>query len=317
MSRHQPSAVQQGSCPALAQSFWLQWVEKAFPNLDSQAYFIPPVYVNRVPMARWSTAGRDVLVLQSAPGQAGQTMQASSPSPSASQVSLPQDARISDSDVRDDAAMQRVFCCLQKMAEQNGEVLVGLSQLQFGQYLSESCYAAAAAQLPLPASLPPSLPRKWKRGDFDVLLIHQTYGFVVCEVKAFGDNVAKLNMTNKDIENNIRKKLTQAVSQLDKSQGLLSHLVSDITSGLRITKTIAVPNLTVLGTTGHRWRRTFGSGSHAQRFPRSLWHGTLLDSKTVMAAALMGTEMAGDVGAQTFVVSTCEWESCSMHHAAS
>ncbi|XP_025111714.1 uncharacterized protein LOC112574701 [Pomacea canaliculata] len=186
---------------------------------------------------RQSAGGQDVLVLQSAPGQAGQSRTL----PAVAQVSIPP---VYDSDVRDDAAMQRILFCLQKMSEQKGEVLVGLSQLQFGQYLGEPCYAAAAAQFPIPANLPEALPRNWKRGEFDVLLIHRHYGFVVCEVKAFGDNLNQLNMSQESSDSNIRKKLKDAVTQLDKAEAMLSHLVSDIAPGLRITKTIAVPNLT-------------------------------------------------------------------------
>ncbi|XP_025112767.1 uncharacterized protein LOC112575259 [Pomacea canaliculata] len=51
-------------------------------------------------------------------------------------------------------------------------------------------------------------------------------------------------MTQQDIDNNIRKKLKVAMTQLDKAEAMLSHLVSDIAPGLRISKTIAVPNLT-------------------------------------------------------------------------
>ncbi|XP_025114278.1 uncharacterized protein LOC112576203 isoform X2 [Pomacea canaliculata] len=229
---------------AEAQAFWLQWVEDAFPELDSRAYFLPPVYFNRVPMTRHPTAGQNIFVFQSAIGQAGQ-INRHKVNPSASgRPSIPQLPLIHDSDIRDDAAMQRVLVCVQKMAEQNGEVLVGMTQLQFGQYLGEPCYAAAAAQLPLPANLPPALPRNWKRGDFDVLLIHRQYGLVVCEVKACGDNVKALNMSQEVTNETIRKKVKQAVTQLDKAEAMLSHLVSDIASGLRITRTFAFPNLT-------------------------------------------------------------------------
>ncbi|XP_025111742.1 uncharacterized protein LOC112574730 [Pomacea canaliculata] len=229
---------------ARRQLFWLQWVEAAFPDLDSRAYFLPPVYFNRVPMTRQSAAAQDVLVVRSAPGQAGQSSQPVATPSTAGQTCLPQPPCVLDSDVRDDAAMQRLLFCLQNMTEQKGEVLVGLSQLQFGQYLGEPCYAAAAAHLPRPSNLPPSLPRNWKQGDFDVLLIHRHYGLVVCEVKAFGDNIQALSMSQQDIDNKIRKKLRDAVSQLDKAEAMLSHLVSDIAPGLRITKTIAFPNLT-------------------------------------------------------------------------
>ncbi|XP_025078789.1 uncharacterized protein LOC112554930 [Pomacea canaliculata] len=227
-----------------AQEFWLKWVEAAFLDFDSQAYFLPPVYINRVPMTRETIAGQDILVLQKPPGQAGQSCKVTvNPSP-AVQSSSPQPTVVLDSDVRDDAAMQRIFLCLQKMSQQNSEVFVAMSQLQFGEYLGEPCYAAAAAQVPLATSLSPPRPKNWDKGDFDVLLIDRKYGFVVCEVKAVGDNVQELGLSQQDMEKNIRKKLKQAIVQLDKAEAMLSHLVSDIAPGLRITKTIAVPNLT-------------------------------------------------------------------------
>ncbi|XP_025113497.1 uncharacterized protein LOC112575719 [Pomacea canaliculata] len=194
-------------------------------------------------MTRQSVAGQEVLVLTSAPGQAGQSNPVPTSSSSA-HSSIPQPPRLQDSDVRDDAAMQRIFVCLQKMCEENSDVMVGMTQLQFGQYLGEPCYAAAATHLPRPSNLPPSLPHNWKQGDFDVLLIHRQYGLVVCEVKAFGDNIQSVNMSQQDIDENIRKKLTEAVSQLDKAEAMLSHLVSDIAPGLPVTKVIAFPNLT-------------------------------------------------------------------------
>ncbi|XP_025103270.1 uncharacterized protein LOC112569639 [Pomacea canaliculata] len=244
MSSHPPSATQQVVNLAEAQALWLQWVEAEFSDLEFRTYFLPPVYVNRVPMTRQSVAGQDVLVLESAPGQAGQSNKQAMASSAAAQALSPQPPRVQDSDVRDDAALERVLKCLQKISEENKEVLVGLSQLKFDQCLGEPCYSAVAAQLPVADSLPSSFPKNWKQGDFDVLLIHRHYGFVVCEVKAFGDNIQELNMPQQDIDDNIRKKLKQAASQLDKAEAMLSHLVSDIAPGLRITKTIAFPNLT-------------------------------------------------------------------------
>ncbi|XP_025085435.1 uncharacterized protein LOC112558899 [Pomacea canaliculata] len=226
-----------------AQTFWLQWVEAAFPHLDSRAYFLPPVHVNRVPMVKQLTHAMEVLVLQSALIEAGQSNQ-SAKTTSAADTLVPQPPRVHESDIRDDAATKRVIYCLDRLCEQNKEVMIRMTQLSFGQYLGEPCYAAAAAQLPRPANLPPAHPQKWKQGDFDVLLIHRHYGFVVCQVKAFGDNTQTLKMSPDDININIRKKLKDAVSQLDKAEAMLSHLVSDISPGLCITKTMAFPNLT-------------------------------------------------------------------------
>ncbi|XP_025113052.1 uncharacterized protein LOC112575406 isoform X2 [Pomacea canaliculata] len=261
-----------GNLSEEAQTFWLQWVEAAFPNLSSQAYFLPPVYFNRVPMTRDSIAGQDVLVLRSTPRQLGKikrlaesmgNLLTSSTSPkslkqqnlmfkqtvmipsSVSHTSIPQSPFVQDSDVRDDAAMQRVLFSLQSLSEKTQEVLVGLTHLRFGQYLGEPCFSVAAAHLPRHANLPPDLPQNWKQGDFDVLLIHRHYGFITCAVKAFGDNFQEIDLPKKEMENNIRRKLKEAIAQLSKEEAMLSHLVSDIAPGLRITKTIALPNLTV------------------------------------------------------------------------
>ncbi|XP_025111945.1 uncharacterized protein LOC112574841 [Pomacea canaliculata] len=147
-----------------AQKFWLQLVEAAFPDLDSRAYFLPPVYVNRVPMSRQSVGGQDVLVLQPAPVQAGQSNQLATASSDIPQGLILQPPAVYDSDIRDDAAMQRVLICLQRMFEQKKEAVVGINQLRFGQYLGEPCYFAATAQLPLSKSLPKASLRD-RQGD--------------------------------------------------------------------------------------------------------------------------------------------------------
>ncbi|XP_025111735.1 uncharacterized protein LOC112574722 [Pomacea canaliculata] len=145
-----------------------------------------------------------------------------------------------ESDVRADKAMQRVLVCLDKMAAEKREIMFVLSQFTFGQYLGEPCYAPAAASMPLAQTLPKASTND-KQGSFDVLVIHRHYGFVVCDVRAIGDS---LNMSMSQLDIEIRNKLRNAISKLDKAEAMLSHLVSDIAPGLRITKTIAVPNLT-------------------------------------------------------------------------
>ncbi|XP_025111897.1 uncharacterized protein LOC112574803 [Pomacea canaliculata] len=253
------------------QTFWLQWVEAAFPDLESRAYFLPPVYFNQVPMIRLKVACQDVQVLPSEPEKGGMlkrlvdwfvSLRTSGKThekcdedglhlnervanpPAIVEDSISQPVAVQDSDIRHDAAMGQVLFCLQNLSEKTGEVLVGITRLHFGQYLSEPCFSVAAAQLPRASSLPPDLPQNWKQGKFDVLLIHRHYGLVVCNVMSFGDITNDLKMSQEDVDKNIRKKLRDAVSQLDKAEAMLSHLVSDVCPGLRITKTIAFPNLT-------------------------------------------------------------------------
>lgn len=211
------------------QKFWQQWVEDAFPDLDSRAYFLPPVYVNKVPMIRESIADEDVNVLHQAPGQAGQSSSRTPPVAVAAQTQRPKPIIVQDSDVRNDAAMQRLFSSFQTMKR---EVFVLLTNLNFEDYLGES----AAANFPRSQKEP--------EGDFDFLIIHRLYGLIAIEVKAFGDNIKKLNMSEHNIVKNIRRKLSEAVSQLEKAETMLSRVVSDISPSLRITKTIAFPNLT-------------------------------------------------------------------------
>ncbi|XP_025078797.1 uncharacterized protein LOC112554934 [Pomacea canaliculata] len=261
----------QDTLSAQVQTFWLQWVEAAYPDLKSRAYFLPPVYFNRVPMSRQTIAGQDVMILDSPSEKARERRglltkivsllksskthepQHQAVLPSNTQVMTPSEtdetsishpATAQDSDIRDDTAMKQVLLCLQNLSEKTGEVLVGITRLHFGQYLSEPCFSVAAAQLPRASSLPPDLPQNWKQGKFDVLLIHRHYGLVVCNVMSFGDITNDLKMSQEDIVKTIRKKLRDAVTQLNKAEAMLSHLVSDVCPGLRITKTIAVPNLT-------------------------------------------------------------------------
>ncbi|XP_025112337.1 uncharacterized protein LOC112575042 isoform X2 [Pomacea canaliculata] len=201
---------------------WLEWVEATFPDLDSRSYFLPPVYFNRVPRTLQSIVGQDVLMLHSTSEHPAAVAAAAA---AAAQMSF----RVQESDLRDDAARQRVLFCLQEMFKFSREGLFAISQLRFEDYLNGARSFAEAVEIPLPH----------KTGIFGILLIHQNYGVVVCEVKSLG-----LNLSSNEINNQIKKKLQQCVSQLDKAEAMLSHLVSDIAPGLRITKTIAFPNLT-------------------------------------------------------------------------
>lgn len=237
----------QGSILSQTQSFWENWVEASFPELDSRTYFLPPVYMNRVPMICEMIAGHQVLILTNP----GEDRVACQPHPltavtaaSGTQGAAAQPPPVPDCYVRGDAAVERVLHCLKEMSEKTGEVMVCLSELQFWDYIGDPNYSTAAAQLPVASTLPSTYPKAWRKGDFDVLLIHRLYGFIVFEIKATGDRVTDPTASPQDFATQIRKKLKQAASQLEKAAAMLSHLVSDLPSCPRITRTIAVPNLT-------------------------------------------------------------------------
>lgn len=140
---------------------------------------------------------------------------------------------------RDDRAQERVLHCLQALAHSLQEVMMVISQLQFGLYLNKPSYAAAAARLPRAINLPES----YRQGDFDVLILHSKYGLVTGEVKSVGDNFTRLQMTEQKEDEVVVKVVVKAVKQLNKAKAVLEHLVSDL-PGLAITKVLLFPNIT-------------------------------------------------------------------------
>lgn len=217
-----------------AETFWLQWIDETFPDFDKQAYFCPPIYIKRVPMTERKVGGQHVLMLKDQNQEAPRLQEP---------VLVSHLPFTQDSDMIFDEAMERVLFSLQQMTEAHQEVFVCLSKFPFGSYLNEPDFAPAAAHLPLPTNLPQTFPWSWRQGDFDVLIIHRNYGFVVCEIKAVSYNNEK---TEEEQDESVKKKFAEAIPQLNKAETMLSHLVSDIAPGMRISKTIACPNLTTL-----------------------------------------------------------------------
>ena len=97
-----------------------------------------------------------------------------------------------------------------------------------------------ASQLPnLPR--PSDLDKEYAAGDFDILLIHRVHGVLVGELKAVGINHSDLNLTPVQADSDVAKKVRQAVKQLDKSETVIGHLVSDMAPSLKVNKTIFLP----------------------------------------------------------------------------
>lgn len=211
-----------------AKRHWLEWVEQYFPDFEQRSYFIPPVQIMRVPIAEPNVAGQNVLMIKT-----DDTPNSSSMDLAMSSSKIPS---VQKSDIIDDKAFYSVMSALKTFSEAHPEVFMCLSHYPFVSYLGEEGFYPAVAHLPLSSNLPKTYPLNWRQGDFDVLLIHRQYGFVVLEVKAV--------RINDETTEQVSKKLKEAAEQLKKAESMLSHLVSDISSGLRITKTIACPNLT-------------------------------------------------------------------------
>lgn len=147
--------------------------------------------------------------------------------------------RVLDSDTRDDRAQSCFLHCLHVLAEKQKEVMLVVSQLQFGKYLHKSTFTAAAQLFPRPLELPP----EYRRGDFDVLVIHYKHGLLVGEIKSVGANFSQMNLVQEDQDMVVIKTLKKAATSLKKASLVLQHLISDL-PGINITLTLIFPNIT-------------------------------------------------------------------------
>ncbi|XP_070203660.1 uncharacterized protein [Littorina saxatilis] len=219
---------------------WRRIVTSLYPDAATRTYCVPPVHFNRVPYVRDVVPGTglSVHVLQPQPRArflhtalstnpegwtVPQHMWAEEPGPHLPPVGM------QDSDLQDDFAQNHVMLNLQELGDSRHEAMFILSQLQFGSYLNQPAYAATTAQLPRPKDLPQD-----RQGDFDFLLIHRQHGILIGELKSVG-------ITNSASNQTVVKKVKQAVKQLDKSEIMMRHLVSDIGPCLTVRKTIFLP----------------------------------------------------------------------------
>ena len=115
-----------------------------------------------------------------------------------------------------------------------------ISQLNFGDYLNEPCYSAAASLLPRPIDLKS---QHKHRGDFDVLLLHRRYGVLVGEVKSIGDQFSTLFPSARLQDQKVAEKVKLAIRQLNRAEEVLSYLLSDQQRPPRIVKSLMMPNI--------------------------------------------------------------------------
>ena len=239
-----------------AMTMWLQAVREWYPNRHSRSYFLPPLHFNRVSFDVATVAGQPVLVPQRPSNRPSSKKPSSRPAsapapqpgnqvpgkPVAGSVWTPQSptpTEVLDSDARDDSGTQHVLYCLRALAEKQKEVMMVISQLDYRKYLDDktgAINAAASSCLPRPATMPS---KKYRHGDFDLLIIHPRYGLVVGEVKSVGSDPGN----TQDLDKAIVKRVQKAVGQLNKAQDVLSHLLSDM-APVKISKTLILPSIT-------------------------------------------------------------------------
>lgn len=224
-------------------ALWLDNIRQQFPKRHTGVYTIPAIHINRVPYEVLTFADESVYVPQT-PCDDVQPETKRSSRRKAGQL-----PPVHQSDVKTDAAQQRVLFCLTKMAEREKQAMVLLSQLQFGDYLGDKAYAAATALLPQSKNLrrfaadDQSSGKDLSRGDFDILIINRDYGLIVCEIKALRDRSSEEGGCG-DFLSIIKKRIKQAVEQMTKARLFLRHLVSDLAPDLTIRVSLVLPNVT-------------------------------------------------------------------------
>ena len=223
-------------------------VQGWYPSLHMRTYCVPPCIMNRVPYYRTYFAGQPVLTTHPpAVNVPPPPVNVPPPPQVASQVrsrpaySLWSRERqphappttVQETDYREDRALQHILHCLRTLGVRQMETMLILSQLDFSHYLNQPSYAAAAAHLPRPTDLP----RQYREGDFDLLVLHRHYGVLIGELKSVG-------ITRPATDADVNKRVWKAVRQLDKSETVVRHIVSDMAPGLSVRKTLILPYIT-------------------------------------------------------------------------
>ena len=276
---------------------WRARVNEDYPKRLIKTYFLPPFFFRRIRYSLHNVLGDNVLVPRP-PRKEGEKRRPKSErskimstkeqtTPVASSVfTSPQRSSLegyNDDKLKDDTATEVVLNCLRILSggDQQGEVMMVISQLRFRKYLDgETDILHVAENQPVIEKL--LRPAKdWQQrktahlrakqkneqeqetrrgqtengkkaekqekreqpfyGDFDVLIIHRLYGFITVEVKALGAHMKYIA----DLNETVVRKMKDAVRELKDAEDFLNAVTSDLyvrfKRPFKVTKTIILP----------------------------------------------------------------------------
>ncbi|XP_070183023.1 uncharacterized protein [Littorina saxatilis] len=188
------------------------------------------------PFSGQATHGQQSTTGQSSSGQ--QSAQYSLWTPESVPPCTP--VNVQQTDISDDFAQNHVMVNLQELGNNRHEAMFILSQLNFGDYLNQPAYAAAAAQFPRPSDKD-TQQTKYSDGEADFVLIHRQHGILIGELKTVGRWQKDVNNPQPPADADVAKRVTKAVKQLDRSETVVRHLVSDVSPGMTVRKTLFLP----------------------------------------------------------------------------
>lgn len=249
----------------IIESQWKKLVLVWLPDLLCTTYFVPPAHFNKLKLTRVTLECKQNSVKH------GETYKSQRRT---SEVIQQDETQFSD--LRDDRAQLTILDNLHKLAEgrQPKEVMVVFSNFSLDNYMNKTLTGGRRKKrkrsddpsqlpeniFPVPSKhLDPSL----QRGDFDIFIIHKDAGFIVMEVKAFGDDAIENDHNNvgeevgaegvnttvsdddkKDFHKTLKEKVMEALGQLDKLRKALEHIISDMVDVDVVQKRLlALPNV--------------------------------------------------------------------------
>ena len=243
---------------------WLACVEEIYPKRLTKTYFLPPFFFRGIRYNVCNVNGENVLV-HMPPRKEGEKRKPKSDRSKITQVkeqTAPVAGRVFTSPLRlsleynndkfkADIATEIVLSCLRILSgdDQQGEVMMVISQLRFRSYLDNKTDVLHAAENEPVIKKLPSIARDSQtdeqepreelplRGDCDVLITHRDYGLITIEVKALGADMKHISDRN-----TVVKKMKDAVRQLNKAENFFKRVVSDI-GPVNVTKTIILPHI--------------------------------------------------------------------------